>query len=469
MKLNLANFQELWRAPGALALSVEADRIEVDWLRRENGGSRQLQSMTLTSGADAILEDPRKVGAELRTALSEAGIAERRCVVCLPPGWALVATTDLPAVAGDDLQSYFELCAERAFPIPIAELHLAHSSYQLTDGRRAATLAALSAKRMNAIQQMLATAGCRPVSISLGLDRCLPEQEPSAPGAMHFLANGGHVDVVIAAGGGIVSLRSLPLVPANAKCRTRFDVEAIGREIRLTLGRLTPDLRGQIHQARFTGPESSAGELFNGTREPLDRLGIRSVAPEVDAPGAAVGAARQHLLGEPLPFEFVAPHEHRWQAAWKRFDSQRRRWLIGAGAILVLMPILVFSIRSHQERRLEAEWTRIQPVVQELEMVQTNIRQFRSWFDITPRSVHGFEALAAAFPETGEVWAKTIEFREGGQLACSGMAQDQAVWMAFFNRLRERPELRNVLVQQVRGDNPVHFTFTCAWVPTHDD
>jgi hypothetical protein len=307
------------------------------------------------------------------------------------------------------------------------------------------------------------------VSITLGLDRCLPEVHSTSPGAMHFLANGRHVDVVIAAGGGIVSLRSLPLLPADAKARTSFDVEGIGREIRLTLGRLPNDIRSQIQQARFTGPETSASELFEGTREPLDRLGIRSFAPDLDAPGTAVGAARRHLMGEPLPFEFVPPQAHRWQAVIKRFDTQRRRWLIIAGLALIVLPVLAYSLRAHQERRLESEWTRIQPVVAELEVVQANIRQFRSWFDTTPRSLLIFEGLVSAFPETGDVWAKTIEFREGGRLACAGLARDQDAWMDFLARLRGRPEFSDVQVQQVRGEDPVQFTFTCTWAPTHDE
>jgi hypothetical protein len=469
MKLKLANLRQIWIAPGALALNVESDRIELAWLRRENGGSRLLQSLALAAGADAILEDPQRVGRELRAALSEAKIQERRCVVCLPPGWALVATTDLPAVTGDDLRSYFELCAERAFPIPVAELHLAHCPYQFPDGRQAATLAALSAKRMKAVEQMLAAAGCRAVSISLGLDRCLSAPVSNAPGALHFLANGRHVDLIITAGGGVVSLRSLPLPPANAKDRTSFDVESMGREIRLTLGRLSGEIRSQIHEACFSGRASSAEVLLAEMREPLGRLGIESIAPDPEAPGPAVGAARRHLLGEPLPFEFVPPQEHRWQVVWKRFDTQRRRWLIAAGFGLVVLPILAFSVRSHQERRLEAEWARIGPVVGELEVVQANVRQFRSWFDATPRSLQIFEGLVAAFPETGDVWAKTIEFREGGRVACAGMARDQASWMAFLDRLRSRSEFRDVQVQQVRGDDPIQFTFTCAWVPTHDD
>jgi hypothetical protein len=469
MKMNLVNLQQIWRAPGALALSIESDRTEVTWLRRDNGSSRVAQSFSVAVGADAVLQDPQLAGRELAGALSRAEIPERRCVVCVPPGWVLVATTDLPAVAGDDLRSFFELSAERAFPIPVTDLHLAHSPYRLPDGRQAATLAALSAKRMNSVKQMLAAAGCRAVSISIGLDRCLPEPASATTGALHFLANGRHVDLVITVGGGVVSLRSLPLLPVEPRAQTPLNMEGIGREIRLTLGRLPGDVRSQIREAWFAGPESSAAPLFKETRESLERLGIRSIAPDPDRPGAAVTAAHRHLRGEPLPFEFVPAAEHRWQAAIKRFDTQRRRWLIGAVLGFVVLPIVAFSVRAHQERRLEAEWARIRPVVSELETIQTNIRQFRSWFDVTPRSLEIFEALAAAFPDTGDVWAKTIEFREGGRLACAGMARDQAAWMSFLERLRERPEFHDVQFQQVRGENPVQFTFTCAWAPRHDD
>lgn len=469
MKFELANLSATWRPPGALALSIETARIAVTSLRRDNGGSRLLQSLSLDRGAETLLEDPKAAGRALGTALTEAGVRERRCVVSLPPGWALVTSTELPAVTGDDLKSYFELCAERAFPIPIVDLHLAHCPYQLPNGKRAATLAAVSSKRMNAVKEMLATAGCRPVSISLGVTQCLGEDGENLPAAMHFLANGKHVDLVVTAGGGIVSLRSISLALNPAENGTSLDTESFGREVRLALGRLPGDLRDQIRTARVSGPETSAHRLLNETREPLRRLGIGTVTTDDNSSDAAVVAARRHLLGQPLPFEFVAPHPNRWQTLWKRFDTRRHRWVALLALAFVVVPILALTIRSHQERRLQTEWNRIRPAVADLEIVQADIRQFRSWYDGTPRSLAIFEALVSAFPETGEVWAKTIEWREGSRVACAGLALNQAAWMAFLDRLRARPEFREVQVQQVRGENPIQFAFTCVWVPIHDN
>ena len=80
-------------------------------------------------------------------------------MVRIPPGWALTASIDLPEVSAEELRSYLELCAEREFPVSVAELRLAHSPYTLADGKRRATLAAVPAKRMEAAGKMLAAAG----------------------------------------------------------------------------------------------------------------------------------------------------------------------------------------------------------------------------------------------------------------------------------------------------------------------
>ena len=99
-----------------------------------------------------------------------------------------------------------ELRAEKEFPISVSDLRLASCSYRLPDGKQRATLAALPAKKMAAVEKMLEVAGCKVMSISLGLDDCVGCAEE--PTQLHFVANGNHVDVVIAAGGGIASATS---------------------------------------------------------------------------------------------------------------------------------------------------------------------------------------------------------------------------------------------------------------------
>ena len=65
MAINLTELRSRWRIPAVLAVTVESDRVAVDHVRRENGGSRILRSMSLACGADRLLEDPARAGHEL--------------------------------------------------------------------------------------------------------------------------------------------------------------------------------------------------------------------------------------------------------------------------------------------------------------------------------------------------------------------------------------------------------------------
>ena len=288
MTLNFQEFKKRFIPEEALALTLESGRLAATLVSPENGG-RELFS--IPTGAEAIVADPDKAGKELAEALSAAGVRQRRCVVCVPPGWALTAPADLPEIAAEDLQSFLELRAEREFPISADELRIAHSPYALPDGKRRTTIAAIPSKRMEAVEKMLSVAGCRAVSVSLALDECLAEPKP----ALHFLANGTHTNVIVTAGGGVVSMRSL--ASPGPLPETPFDSAAFYREIRITLGRLPEPIRQQVREARFSGTPASAKRLCDATSDQLLQLGIESVDCAEKA-GARTGILRARRSGE---------------------------------------------------------------------------------------------------------------------------------------------------------------------------
>jgi Tfp pilus assembly PilM family ATPase len=232
MNLNIAELKKRFQPRTSLALTLESERVAVSVLSEQESGDGVFQTFSIPVGADEISREPEKAGALLAAALNESQVRHRACVVRIPPGWAMTASIDLPDVSSEDLRSYLELCAEREFPIAVSDLRLAHSPYTMPDGRRRATLAAVPAKRIEAVAKMLAAAGCRPVSISLSLYECLSTSKPT----LYFLANGTHTDVVITAGGGVVSMRSLAGLTHSDE--VPFDPVSFYREIRITLGRL---------------------------------------------------------------------------------------------------------------------------------------------------------------------------------------------------------------------------------------
>ena len=465
MKLELAELQKRFQVRAALAITIESGRVAVDFVRREESASRVVTSFTLPIGAEAVLADPERAGQRLAAELDSAGLRERRCVVCIPAGWAMTTSAEVPGVTADDLRGFLELRAEREFPVPVADLRLAHCAYVLPDGKECATLAAVPAKRMDAIERMLAAAECRAVSVSLGLDACLPNR--GVPAALHFLANGNHIDVVIAAGGGIAAVRTLP-APANAETAA-FDAMGFSREVRITLGRLPEALRAQVREARFGGAPASAENLCQEMRPHLSRMGIESrlETPAGTAsaghPAAAIEAAGQHLAQQPVAFEFLPPQVNRWQLMARQFDDRRRRWLAVAAVALLVLPVLTFIVRAHMESSLNDEWRGMQGKVADLEKLQQRIRLFRGWFDPAPQSVQIMETLDASFPEQGEVWAKSVQITDGAKVNCTGFARNHTALLGFLDGLRKHSEISGVQLQQERGENPVQFSIIYKW------
>lgn len=448
-----------------IAVTFESGQIVVDYLRDEGRGARVEKSFVLPITADAVLESADSAGKQLAAQLEVAGIKERRTVVCIPASWALTTTAEMPEVSADDLRDYMELRAEREFPIPVADLRLASCAYRLPDGKQRATLAAIPARKMAAIEHVLTTAECKVMSISLGLDECVGTADQ--PTALHFLANGNHVDVVIAAGGGIAAVRSLP-APAGANVET-FDAVGFSREVRITLGQLPGEMRQDLREASFRGTPATAETLCLEVRQHLRRLGIDSRLRTGDAanplmhPAVAVASARRFLRREAVAFEFVPPRVDKWQVWQRRFDDRRRRWAVAGVFGFILLTVITYMVRSHIESRLENEWKAIQPRATELEKLQKGIHQFRPWFEPTPRALQVVENLATAFPDSGEVWAKTIQLGAENKVSCSGFARNQGAWLAFLERLRKRKDVSSLQVQQVRGDNPIQFSIIYKW------
>lgn len=462
MKLDIGDLKKRLQTRGALAITLESGRTAVALVRRGPDVEGSSTELALPLGAEAILADPVKAGRELGEALKAARLRERRCVISVPPGWAMSASTEVPEMGGEDLRGYMELRAEREFPTPVSELRFAYSAYHTPDGKHRATLVAIPAKRIAAVEQMLEEAGCKAISISLGLDACL-QGEP-ASGAVHFLSNCDHVDVVITALGGVAALRSLagPVVSSDVP----FDAANFCREVRITLGRLPEPVRQQVREARFGGASRASEALCLSTRDHLQRLGISSAecAPATDAPdlgpGAAVEAAERVLSDLPVTFEFAPRSAPKWQALFQRVDTQRRRWVVAAVLGLIVFPLLAFIVRSSIVSRLESKWNGMRANVGELEGLQQRIRQFRPWFDAAPHSVQILEGLVGAFPEQGDVWAKSIHVTEASKVVCTGFARNQAALMGLLDRLRALEQITDLKVLQVRGENPVEFSLS---------
>ena len=168
-----------------------------------------------------------------------------------------------------------------------------------------------------------------------------------------------------------------------------------------------------------------------------------------------------------MTFEFLPPQVNRWETLFHRFDTKRRRWVVLAAVAFILLPLGTYIVRSRIESGLTAEWSGMKRKVSDLEALQQRIRQFRPWFEPAPQTLQMIEGIAGGFPEQGDVWAKSVQITEGNKVTCAGFARNQAALMGLLERLRKRPDVLGLQVQQVRGENPVQFSITYKWEP-HD-
>lgn len=470
-----AELKRRFQVRSLLTLTLEAERIVASVVRSDATDVAPRAPITIAVGADEVVRQPEKAAQTVALALAEAGLRERRCVVCVPPSWALSTATDLPALELDDLRGFLEIRAEQEFSLPAGDLRLGYCVYALPDGQPRATLAVVSAKRLKAVETLVETLGRRLVSVSLALEDALADPRPT----LHFQANGSHTDVIITGGGGaIAALRSLasPLGTEEAP----FDAGAFCREVRITLGRLPMAIRQQVVQAQFGGTLASAQRLCAEIHTDLQRMGIQS--PACDAPlpgrsesealgaGAAADAAGRQLRGEPVPFEFVVPEVRRWQAVLTRLDTKRHRGIAAGVVGLILLPLVIFFIRSEIEDHLNTEWNGMRDNVSQLDALTQKIHRFRPWFDPVPETLQAVESLIAAFPDQGDVWAKSIQFTPGYHVTCTGFARSQSALVSMVDRLRARPGITGLQVPQLRGGDKqnVQFSITYVWQPPHE-
>lgn len=487
-KPDVARLKKRLQPRSALALTLEADRIAISVVRLHlnDTGRDVFPAPPVAISADDVFRHPEKTGVILAAALEAAGIREKRCAVCVPPAWALVASTELPAVAPDDLRGYLDLRAEREFPVALNELRLGHSPYTLPDGTRRATLAALPSRRLEAVETMLAAAGRRAVSVSLALGDALTADSGDPAPTLHFLASPGHTDVVVTAGGGVAALRSLPGPAADSEKpdegssplavdAAAFDPVAFARDLRITLGRLPQAVSQGVHLARFGGVPDAAARLRREIGDNLWRMGIETLedepitgSPTRDAGNlTAENAAALRLRREFVPFEFVVFQPHRVEALYTRYNTQFYRRVGAMAACIVLLPTLAFFVRSEYEGHLTSQWEGMRDNVAELDGLQQKIRRFRPWFEPNPVTVQALEGLFDAFPEGGEVWAKSIQINAAGAIVCTGFARTPRALIDLTERLRKKPGVTGVTLKNQRGENPIQFTFTCQWGGAH--
>lgn len=454
-----------------LGLTLDGSRLDGVVLKRTNGSLQRLQSFTATLALDPLTAAPDLVGQEIRNHLDAAGVRERDCVLGVPLKWVLTAQAELPPLPEADATSLLQLEAERNFHTDVATLQMGDSRTPLAGDKKFVLLAGIPNPHLETLEKVLAAAHLKPASFALGLCALQAAGVEKSAGVLALRIGETHVGLQITCGG-VAALRALEGAVENAAGRVTLHADLVARETRITLGQLPAELRAMVKRIRIFGPRELAQQLGDEMERKFAPAGLSvelvsayatdefGVTLPPAAPVSMAFSLAARLLVEQKPvFEFLPPKPGFVELMVSKYSSGRLRT---AGAVGALVGLLFGGLFGYQQVRLwhlRSQWSQIEVKVGELEAVQDQIRQYRSWYDGTFKNLSVLRQLSVAFPEDGSVTAKNIEIRDGSKVTVSGTARDSSAVLAVESRLSALPGISGVHHEQSRGKTPMQFVF----------
>ena len=466
------NFRRRKTLTTLLGLALDGSKLDGVVLKRTNGSLAVLQKFSATLALDPLTAAPELVGREIRNHLDAAGVRERDCVVGVPVKWILTAQTELPPLPEADAKSLLQMEAERGFHSDVATLQISDSRSPLADGKQNVLLAGIPNTHLAALENILAAAKLKPVSFASPISALqFPGDEKSA-GVLALAIGERNVSLQISAGGGVVALRSLEGAVEDEAGRRVLHANVVARETRITLGQLPSALRDVVKSIRIFGPRELAQPLADELELRFEPMGIKVELVSAYAPNefgvtlpvetslsAAFSLAARFLVEQKPAFEFLPPKPNFIEQFVSKYSSGRLRTTSAVAAGVAAIIIGIFLFQQIQLWRLRSQWSHIAAKVGELQTIQDNIRQYRSWYDGTFPNLAVLRQLSVSFPEDGSVTAKNITVHDCNTVTCSGTARDYASLLAMQARLRAADGVANVQLQQVRGKAPMQFVF----------
>lgn len=465
------------RQPGSslLGLALDGSRLEGVHVRRTNGSIEIKKTFSVSLSLDPLTAEVELAGREIRNQLDAAQIRERWCAVSLPLSWALTLTVKLPELPEGDLADFLQIEAERGFPYGPDELMLAHSRFCTAAGEQYATLVAIPREQVTRLEAVLHAAQLRPVTFSLGLTALQPAEAEQGRGTLALLPGEASVGMQVTCGGGMAVLRTLDGAYEQAGAERELQGEQIGREIRITMGHLQPEVRDSVRRLRVFGRNETAQELVEELQSRAESLGmkiehVRDHAaeeygikiPHGTAVSPALSVAVRRLAGE-RGMEFLPPKISAWKQFTERYSSGKLAYAsVGAGAVALIV-LVAFLVQQVVLWNWESKWKRIEPKVTELTAIRDQIRQYRPWYDDSIRTLSILKRITEAFPEDGAVSAKTVELREPATVTCTGTALSRNALIKALDQLGKSSEISNVHIEMTRGNTPLEFSFNFQW------
>ncbi len=463
-----------------VGIELDDKRIHVAAVQRTGQECKVKAYGSAPLSLDIFTHEPELIGQEIRNHLEQLGIRESSCIVCLPLQWVMSHSIELPELSADDERNYISLHAEREFPFSSDDLILSTSRYRTSKNQQHATVAAVPANHVRILQSILKSAKLRPVSFSVA-SASLQDSE-SQDGKIVLTIKETCMEFLIRSCGGIASMRCLEKDVFDPESDEEDIVKNIAREIRISLGQLSGELRETIRQVYLYGSKQYTDPLFPLLQEYLGDMGLQVHLgnPSSEFPLSLAGNTDQtylpivktvirFLVDSTLEFDFLPPQINRFALMTQRISS-RRNLVLGASAIGILFIVTIAFVYQHfRLSQLESQWIKIKDKVAQVEEIQKKVKKYRPWFDSSTESLSIMRNLTGAFPEEGTVWAKMMTIEQLSMVTCSGIARNRTEWVQLWGQLQKNPAIADLRFIQLEGDTPTQFSINFRWKGDTED
>jgi hypothetical protein len=465
------------KASSILGLALDGNRLEAVVVRRSVTGLQVKESLVTPLALSPLGGDPALVGREIRNHLDQAGVRERRCVVCIPAAWVLTMQTKLPELSDADADSFLQLEAERGFPSGYENLHIVSSRSKAAAGEQFATLIAVPRNHLDTLEKALKAAQLKPASFVLGIAALESGEKEASALALALGSNGMELGAV--SGGGLVAIRSLDGVIETAGAQRHADSELVAREIRITLGQMPQPLAEGMRSVKIFARGELARQFTQDISPRLQAMGLRAemmdrasgadfstALPSEVALSPALAAAANHVKGLESGPELLPPKVHplqEWMA--KRVASKKLGWagLAAAGAAACVGGIFIYQ-------QIQLTYWQNEKAAKDIEAkdaraAQDQIKKYAAWYDESFRALNILKTLAEAFPQDSSVTAKSVQIRNLSEVTCAGVARDSRSYVRVVDALSQSPGVKEVATVDQRGNQ---FTFKFQWEGNSD-
>ena len=426
--------------------------------------------MRLVAAGDFIfpsgvgLDQPTALGQAMGRFLRQHGIHRRQAVIGLSARHLITRRCTLPPADPSTMMAGLRLQAESAFSGQVNELIVDYFGPPAGSATAEGLLVATSRTLLEQCRQVMAAAHMRLAAVTAATPSL--GELTGAPNADGLLVNvtATGIDLFFSRGG----------VPAGLR---HAGATAAGGNI---AGLLAAEIRRSL-MAHGASPANAPGSpvtvwIDDHQRSELateleQSLGLNIALPELSkllpggkaewqkaAPAAAVALAAR---ARKLPVDFL--HS---RLAPPKVKAPRRR--IARAVALVAVVVLaaaaaMYNLHQRQENlaAMQAHLAAIRSQVKEAKKAMKRLMYARRWHTGAPVLLKSFRSLTEAFPDSGSIYATSLNLRNNGRGQLAGDAGSEAQVLELRDRMHKAGEFTGISVRDVRqvGARGRHYNF----------